>query len=210
MPVLQLLSPVPADRRADETGCESRTAPPLLLPPTASVVFAPAYRSSGHGIRMNESSQKHPHTMFARAVDEHGGLPLERIVSLMQKLMSHFDLESVLAEIVDTAQSLFGAELSTLWLYQADRKLLGCEIPHSDPPVTAGLGVGLVGTCAATHELINVPDVTADSRFIEEVDGSGLIDRGSMLSVPIIDSDGLLIGALQVLDEDGLPFDARA
>jgi phosphoserine phosphatase len=42
------------------------------------------------------------------------------------------------------------------------------------------------------------------------VDGSGLIERGSMLSVPIIDSDGVLIGALQVLDEDGLPFDARA
>jgi len=69
------------------------------------------------GIRMNDSSQKQPHTMFARAVDENGGLPLERIVALMQKLMSHFDLESVLAEIVDTAQALFGAELATLWLF---------------------------------------------------------------------------------------------
>ncbi len=159
---------------------------------------------------MNDSPQKHPHAMFARAVDENGGLPLERIVALMQKLMSHFDLASVLGEIVDTAQSLFGAELATLWLFQADLALLGCEIPRSNPPVTAGLGVGLVGTCAATRELINVPDVTVDPRFIEAVDGSGLIDRGSMLSVPIIDSDGALIGALQVLDEDGLPFDARA
>jgi phosphoserine phosphatase len=137
-------------------------------------------------------------------------LPLERVVTLMQKLFAHFDLDSVLAEIVDTAQSLFGAELSSLWLFLADRAQLVCQIPRCDPPITAGLGVGLVGACAATRELINVPDVTTDPRFIEAVDGGGLIDRGSMLSVPIIDSQGGLIGVLQVLDEDGLPFDARA
>lgn len=159
---------------------------------------------------MKEPPEKHPHPMFARAVDENGQLPLERVVALMQKLMSHFDLQSVLAEIVGTAQSLFGAELATLWLFLPDRAHLVCEIPRSDPPVTAGLGVGLVGTCAARRELINVADVSADPRFIEAVDGSALIDRGSMLSVPIIDSDDVLIGALQVLDEDGLPFDARA
>jgi phosphoserine phosphatase len=148
--------------------------------------------------------------MFARAVDENGELPLERVVALMQKLMSNFDLGSVLAEIVGTAQSLFGAELATLWMFQPEREQLVCEIPRSEPPITAGLGVGLVGICAATQESVNVPDVTADPRFIGAVDGSALIDRGSMLSVPIIDSDGVLIGALQVLDEDGLPFDARA
>jgi phosphoserine phosphatase RsbU/P len=159
---------------------------------------------------MQASPEKPTHPMFARAVDENGQLPLDRVVTLMQRLMSHFDLDSVLAEIVDTAQSLFGAELSTLWLFQPDSSQLVCQIPPRDPPVTAGLGVGLVGACAATRELINVPDVTADPRFIEAIDGSGQIDRGSMLSVPIIDSAGVLIGALQVLDEDGLPFDARA
>ena len=157
---------------------------------------------------MKEPPQKYQH--LARAVDANGELPLERVVALMQKLMSHLDLAAVLAEIVDTGQSLFGAELSALWLFDADRALLVCEIPRRDSPITAGLGVGLVGTCAATRELVNVPDVTADSRFIEAVDGSALIDRGSMLSVPITDSDGALIGALQVLDEDGLPFDAKA
>jgi phosphoserine phosphatase len=148
--------------------------------------------------------------MFARAVDANGGLPLERVVSLMQKLMSHLDLASVLTEIVETAQALFGAELSALWLFDPDRGRLVCEIPRRDPPITAGLGVGLVGVSAATRALVNVPDVTADPRFVEAVDGAALIDRGSMLSVPITDSEGALIGALQVLDEDGLPFDAQA
>jgi len=159
---------------------------------------------------MNQPTEKQPHTLFARAVDANGELPLERVVALMQKLMSHYDLQSVLAEIVDTAQLLFGAELSTFWLFDAERGQLVCHIPARDPPVTAGLGVGLVGICAATRASINVPDVTADSRFVAAIDGSALIDRGSMLSIPIVDSDERLIGALQVLDEDGLPFDARA
>ena len=159
---------------------------------------------------MNDSQQKRPHAMLARALDDSGQLPLERVVTLMQKLMSHFDLAAVLAEIVDTAQSLFGAELSTLWLFQPDSRQLVCQIPLRDPPITAELGVGLVGLCAVTRESINVPDVTADPRFLAEVDGGALIDRGSILSVPIIDSQDVLIGALQVLDEDGLPFDSRA
>jgi phosphoserine phosphatase len=159
---------------------------------------------------MKDEPRKQPYQTIARAVDEHGELPLERVVGLMQRLMSNLDLESVLAEIVDTAQTLFGAELATLWLSMPDRGELVCRIPWRDPPVTAALGVGLVGTCAATLELVNVPDVTADARFVHAVDGSGLIDRGSILSVPIIDSEGALIGALQLLDEDGLPYDARA
>ena len=145
-----------------------------------------------------------------RSADVHGEMPLERIVGLMQNLLSHFDLDSVLAEIVDTAKSLLGAELATLWLYQADHSQLVCAIPRRDSPITVAFGNGLVGTCAATRHLVNVPDVTADPRFLKEVDGGALLGRGSMLSVPMIDADGVLIGVLQLLDEDGLPFDARA
>ncbi len=140
----------------------------------------------------------------------HGEIPLERIVGLMQSLLSRPDLDSLLEEIVDTAKSLLGAELATLWLHQSDRGQLVCAIPRRDTPITAAIGVGLVGTCAAARKLVNVPDVSADTRFIEAVDGGALIGRGSMLSAPMIDSDGVLIGVLQLLDEDGLEFDARS
>lgn len=159
---------------------------------------------------MQVSPEMRPYPILARAVDENGELPLERVVALMQKLMAHYDLESVLAEIVDLAQSLFGAELATLWLFDPDRARLTCEIPRRDPVLATSLGVGLVGACAASRELINVSDVTTDARFVAAVDGSALITRGSMLSVPIINSEGVLIGVLQVLDQDGLPLDARA
>lgn len=159
---------------------------------------------------MHDSRARKPHPMLARAVDGNGELPLERIVGLMQKLMSHLDLESVLVEIVDTAQLLFGAELATLWMYDADSERLVCVIPHTEPRLVARLGAALVGTCAASQTAVNVPDVTADPRFVQALDGGAQIDRGSILSVPIIDSNDVLVGVLQLLDEDGLPFDARA
>ena len=150
------------------------------------------------------------HAMFARTLDEHGELPLERVVVLMQKLMSHFDLDSVLTEIVDTTQILFGAELVTLWMVDADDVQLACVMPRADVPLTTMVGVGLVGACAAARAPINVPDITVDPRFVQTLDGGALIDHGSMLSVPIIDSDGRLTGVLQLLDEDGLSFDTQA
>ena len=150
------------------------------------------------------------HAMFVRALDEHGELPLERVVALLQKLMAHLDLDSVLAEIVNTTQTLFGAELVTLWTLEADDTQLTCVIPRSDPPLTTTAGVGLVGACAANRATINVPDVTTDPNFMRTLDGGALIDHGSMLSVPIIDSTDRLTGVLQLLDEDGLPFAAQA
>lgn len=159
---------------------------------------------------MQDLQAKKSHRMVARATDENGELPLKRVVALMQRLMSHFDLDSVLAEIVATAQTLFGAELATLWMYEADSKQLACVIPQSDSSLSTELGAGLAGACALEREVINVPDVATDSRFVPAVDGGAQIDRGSMLSVPIIDSNDVLIGVLQLLDEDGLPFDARA
>lgn len=97
---------------------------------------------------MQDLQVKKSHRMVARATDENGELPLKRVVALMQRLMSHFDLDSVLAEIVATAQTLFGAELATLWMYEADSKQLACVIPQSDSSLTTELGAGLVGACA--------------------------------------------------------------
>jgi phosphoserine phosphatase len=159
---------------------------------------------------MQDSKSETAHPMLARAFDANGELPLERVVALMQKLLSQLDLSAVLAEIVDTAQKLFGAELATLWLYRTESHTLACHIPRRDAPLTTTLDVGLVGAAATARALINVADVTADRRFVQAVDGSGQIERGSMLSVPIIDSQGMLIGVLQLLDEDGLPYDDRA
>jgi sigma-B regulation protein RsbU (phosphoserine phosphatase) len=150
------------------------------------------------------------HAMFARTLDEHGELPLERIVALMHKLMAHFDLDSVLAEIVDTAQTLFGAELVTLWMLDPGGTQLACVIPAAKVPLTIHVGNGLAGACAETRAAINVPDVAADARFVQTLDGGALIGHGSMLSVPIIDPDDRLTGVLQLLDEDGLPFDTQA
>lgn len=159
---------------------------------------------------MSELQSGTRHAMFARALDEHGELPLERVVALMQKLMAQLDLDAVLAEIVNTTQTLFGAELVSLWTLDADGAQLTCVIPRAEVPLAAAAGVGLVGACAAARAAINVPDVTSDPRFMQTLDGGALIDHGSMLSVPIIDSTDHLIGVLQLLDEDGLPFATQA
>jgi phosphoserine phosphatase len=147
---------------------------------------------------------------LARAADAGGAPLLGRAALVVQKLLSHFDLDAVLGEIVATAQTLFGAELAALWLYAPERRELTCSIPRQPHPVTIASGVGLVGECARAREVLNVADVTADARFAPAVDGAAQVVRGSMLNLPLVDADGALVGVLQLLDEDGLPFDARA
>src|SRR5262249_35544207 len=142
----------------------------------------PAYSSrhrSDDGIDMARAPAEYPH--LARAADANGDLPLERVVALMQKLLSHFDLESVLVEIVEPAQMLFGAEVATLWLYETETERLVCTVPRHEPPIITGPGVGLAGACVTDRAVINVADVTADPRFNRDVDGGGMVDRGSIL-----------------------------
>lgn len=126
---------------------------------------------------------------------------LEPILALAGKLAAPFDLPTMLAEVVDAATQVLGAERASVWLYEAQSDELVLRVASDIAPVRLAAGVGIVGTCARTRELINVPDCYADTRFDSSVDRKSGYRTRCLLALPLIDHHGALVGVMQVLNK---------
>ena len=133
---------------------------------------------------------------------------LEPILALAGKLAAPFDLPTMLAEVVDAATRVLGAERASVWLYEPAADELVLRIASDIAPVRLAAGVGIVGTCARTRRLINVPDCYADARFDPSVDRKSGYRTRCLLALPLIDHQGALVGVMQVLNKRQGVFDA--
>ncbi|MDE2160348.1 MAG: SpoIIE family protein phosphatase, partial [Burkholderiales bacterium] len=133
---------------------------------------------------------------------------LQTLLAVTRALAAPFDLSQMLREVAAAATSVLHAERASVWLCDAARPELVLEVSSDLERVRLPLGSGIVGSCAAARRTINVPDCYADPRFNPELDRSSGFRTRCMLSVPLIDHEGALVGVLQVLNRIGAPFDA--
>ena len=76
---------------------------------------------------------------------------LEPILAVAAKLAAPFDLETMLAEVVDAATRVLGADRGSVWLYDRDADELVLHVAHEIVPVRIPAGTGIVGSCARTR-----------------------------------------------------------
>src|SRR3989440_8544258 len=114
----------------------------------------------------------------------------------------------MLREVVDAAKQVLGAERGTVWLYDAQADELVLEVATDVDPVRVPAGKGLVGSCARSRELINVRDCYSDSRFDPSTDKRTGYRTRCMLTLPLVDHKGGLVGVMQVLNKSDGVFDA--
>ena len=140
-----------------------------------------------------------------------GGLSaqdMQAILAVTRALAAPFDLTTMLAEVVNAAKQVLGAERGSVWLYDPDADELVLEVATGIAPARVRAGVGMVGACARTREIINVPDCYADPRFNPEIDRNSGYRTRCMLTLPLVDHKGALVGVMQVLNKTGGAFDA--
>jgi sigma-B regulation protein RsbU (phosphoserine phosphatase) len=128
---------------------------------------------------------------------------LSILLSISRTLGQEIQLDRLLALIVAEVTSAMEAERSSLLLYDANRNELVSKVAEgmSTREIRVQLGVGIAGAAAQNRMTINIPDAYQDSRFNPSYDrGSGFRTR-SILSAPIINQNGRLIGVVQVLNK---------
>jgi phosphoserine phosphatase RsbU/P len=137
------------------------------------------------------------------------GMNLEPILALAGKLAAPYDLATMLAEVIDAATQVLAAERASVWLYDARTDELVLHVAADIAPLRLAAGVGIVGTCARSRQVINVPDCYADARFDPSVDRRSGYRTRCLLALPLIDHQGALVGVMQVLNKrDGVFEDA--
>src|SRR5690348_2263883 len=95
---------------------------------------------------------------------------MRAILDVAVALAAHFDLDRMLEAVVQAALQVLDAERGSVWLYDEATDELVLDVATDMPDVRVPAGVGLVGTCARTRQMINVPDCYAEPRFDTSVD----------------------------------------
>ena len=126
---------------------------------------------------------------------------LEPILAVAAKLAQPFDLTTMLREVVAAAKQVLEAERASVWLYDAATDELVLEIATGIEAVRVRPGTGLVGSCARSRTIINVPDCYADPRFDPEVDRRSGYRTRCLLTLPLVDHKDTLVGVMQVLNK---------
>jgi phosphoserine phosphatase RsbU/P len=137
--------------------------------------------------------------------DEHRKLRI--LLSISRSLGQEIKLDRLLTLIVAEVTSAMDAERTSLLLYDSQCGELVSKVAEgmSTREIRLPLGSGIAGATAQTRTTINIPDAYADSRFNPSYDKSSGFRTRSILSAPIINQSGQLIGVVQVLNKINQP-----
>lgn len=131
-----------------------------------------------------------------------------------QALTSIFDLEQIMAQLLQALIDLTDADGSSVWLWvPMSQAMLECRaIFHyqQTPPLLGAriaMGEGVAGWVAQHNQPAIVPDAAADPRFAHRIDHSTGFHTHSLMAVPLRLGDGL-IGVIEVVNKREGSFDA--
>ena len=111
---------------------------------------------------------------------------------------------------MEEAKTVLSAERATVFLIDKKAKILWSKVALGTEAIRVPDDKGIVGSVFVSGQLENIPDAYKDSRFNPEVDKkTGYVTR-SILTAPMKDLHGGILGVFQVLNKKTSgPFSAQ-
>jgi serine phosphatase RsbU (regulator of sigma subunit) len=148
------------------------------------------------GLALAHSEQKHVVEM------------LSIIVEATKRLNSTLDLGELINIILQLATRQTGADRGTVFLVDRERdeiwSLVGLGLAQQEIRLPSSKGIA--GHVARTAETINLADAYKDPRFEPDVDRRLGYKTNSLLCLPILNKDNMVVGVIQLLNKVGGPF----
>ena len=126
---------------------------------------------------------------------------LHMVLEISRAMVAAADLDSLLNLVIDRSMELLDAERATLFLYEQDTDELVSRIATGTEEIRVPADKGIAGSTVRNGKTIVVPDAYADDRFNPAVDKKTGFRTRNILSVPLCDYDGGLVGVLQVVNK---------
>lgn len=127
-----------------------------------------------------------------------------RILDVASRLSRTPDLNEVLGHVIDGLRDVLRAERASVFQYDPEHHELFASTAHGLPAdMRLPADVGIVGEAVRTRAIVHIPDAYRDERFNRDVDKATGFRTRDILSVPLLDTAGELIGVAQVLNTTG-------
>ncbi|MDG2615679.1 GAF domain-containing protein [Thermoleptolyngbya sichuanensis XZ-Cy5] len=141
-------------------------------------------------------------SFYMAARNQRGATALLNATTLLAQSL---DLEKTLQAVMDEARKLMRADRSTLFLLDRDRHELWSKVPTADRKqlleIRIPMNRGIVGFVASTGQVVNVENAYEDPRFDPTTDRQTGYKTRTILSMPVFNSAGKLIGVTQLINK---------
>ncbi|MBL0059716.1 MAG: GAF domain-containing protein [Elusimicrobia bacterium] len=131
---------------------------------------------------------------------------LNLLLDYTRRMSLRKDLESLLSLVVEAAREILQAERCTVFLLDKKNNELWSRVATGERTIRVPAHRGIVGETISHRRVINITDAYADDRFNPDVDRTTGFRTQTLLTAPLIKTQGDVLGALQVLNKTGGSF----
>lgn len=135
------------------------------------------------------------------APSRHAVSDLRKVLEISRLMAAEVDMDGLLHLIIQRSMELLKAERASLFLYDAASHELVSRIAAGTGEIRFSADRGIAGATVRGNRVIHVPDAYKDKRFNREVDRASGFRTRNILSVPLHDHQGAIVGVLQVLNK---------
>jgi HD-GYP domain-containing protein (c-di-GMP phosphodiesterase class II) len=128
---------------------------------------------------------------------------LELLFAYMPKIAAERKMDSLLVLMADLGRSIVMADRCSLWLVDEDSGELWTKVAHGVSELRIPYNAGFVGYSVRTGEPLLIKDAYQDPRFDRRSDEKTHYRTTSVLTVPLMDSAGGVMGVYQAINKQG-------
>jgi len=137
---------------------------------------------------------------------------LQVLLHLAENLQAHLELDKLLLTTMEEVAKILNADRCTVFLLDENKNELWSIVAmgiEKGKEIRFPADKGIAGHVATTGEVLNIPDAYKDSRFNPEIDKKTGYKTENMLTMPLRNVDGHILGVFQVLNKKDGPFTER-
>ncbi len=135
---------------------------------------------------------------------EHQNLML--LLNVTRNISRELKLDRLLMLIMDEVIKVLNCDRCTVFVLDRDKHELWSKVAHGEKEIRFPSHLGIAGHVATTGEVLNIPDAYSDERFNSEIDRKTGYHTRNILTAPMKNSLGEIIGVFQALNKAGGPF----
>lgn len=128
---------------------------------------------------------------------------LTAILDVAKAMTEEREIDRLLRLVVAEATKVVESERSTLYVYDREREELWSKVAEGATELRFPANTGIAGAVATTGEISNIRDAYDDPRFNRSFDERSGFRTRSILTVPMRNSRGEVVGVLQTLNKKG-------